>query len=121
MRKNFKSIFFLTLSLFVVLIMLNVLFKAQLNNDGWPAASIMFFFSFSCFQLAILEKNIIEGISFIKSYLFLTTMKMLFSALFIIIYGLLKGDEASVLFFIWFFILYLIYTYFIGLIFYKKQ
>ena len=60
----------------------------------------MFFFSFSFSQVQILEKNINRGASFVKVYLILTIAKILCSAFFIISYGMLKADEASLRFYL---------------------
>jgi len=121
MKRKFKSIFFLTLFLFFIIILSDILFKIKLNTDSWYSLAIMFFFSFSFFQLEILEKNISRGVNFAKVYLILTIVKMFCSALFIITYGMLKADNVEPQFFIWFFILYLIYTFFIAFLFNKKQ
>tara|TARA_B100001057_G_C22871857_1_gene959425 strand:+ start:5038 stop:5403 length:366 start_codon:yes stop_codon:yes gene_type:complete len=121
MKRKFKLIFFLTLFLFFILILSDALFKVELKNDGWYSLAIMFFFSFSYFKLEVLEKNINKGASFVKVYLILTIAKLFCSAFFIITYGTLKADGAEPSFFIWFFILYLIYTSFIGFMFNKKK
>lgn len=121
MKRKFKLIFFLTLFLFFILILSDAFLKVEFNNDSWYSLAIMFFFSFSFFQVEILEKNINRGASFVKVYLILTIAKILCSAFFIITYGMLKADEAEPSFFIWFFVLYLAYTSFVGFLFNKKQ
>ena len=96
MKRKFKLIFFLTLFLFFILILSDAFLKVEFNNDSWYSLAIMFFFfSFSFFQVQILEKNINRGASFVKVYLILTIAKILCSAFFIISYGMLKADEAE--------------------------
>ena len=119
--EKYKINFLFTLLLFAALIIFNILTSKNLQKDGWYSMAIMYFFSFSFFQISILEKTFNKGARFVQSHLFLTAIKMLFSAMFIIIYGLIKGPEIDMLFFIWFLALYLLYTALLGWLFYKQR
>lgn len=121
MSQKYKIIFLFTLSLFAVLILLNITTETNLQKAGWYSTAIMYFFSFSFFQTAVLEKNFTKGVSFVQSHLFLTGMKMFLSVIFIIVYGFFQGENSDMFFFIWFFILYLLYTFLLGWLFYKKK
>ena len=121
MNPKFKIIFFFTLFLFVVLITLNIATELNPQKNGWYTASVMYFFSFSFLQISILEKNFTKGARFVQSHLFLTVMKMILSALVIIIYATVQGQESEPFFFIWFLLLYLFYTALLGWLFYAKK
>jgi len=121
MNQKFKTLFLFTLFLFAVLIILNITNETNLQEDGWYSIAIMYFFSFSFLQTSILEKNFTKGAGFVQSHLFLTGMKMFLSVIFIIVYGFVKGDNVDMFFFVWFFILYLLYTFLLGWLFYNKQ
>ena len=71
MKRKFKLIFFLTLFLFFILILSDAFLNLDFNKDSWYSLAIMFFFSFSFFQVEILERNINRGASFVKVYLIL--------------------------------------------------
>jgi len=121
MSQKFKIIFIFTLLLFAALIILNIISETSLQIDGWYSAALMYFFSFSFLQTKILEKSFTKNIVFVQSHLFLTGMKMFSSVMFIIIYGLVMGEKTDMFFFIWFFVLYLLYTFLLAWLFYKKQ
>tara|TARA_B100000945_G_scaffold311258_1_gene304251 strand:+ start:152 stop:517 length:366 start_codon:yes stop_codon:yes gene_type:complete len=121
MSQKFKIIFLFTLFIFALFITTNIITEKNLQEDGWYSIAIMYFFSFSFFQTSILEKSFNKRAAFVKSHLFLTGIKMFLSAVFIIIYGLIKGDHVDMFFFIWFFVLYLLYTFLLAWLFYKKS
>lgn len=121
MTKNFKTIFLFTISLFAVLITLNTATELDLQKTGWYSGAIMYFFSFSFFQINFLENKVSKGRSFVRLYLFLTAIKMFLSVFFIIVYGLIEGQNIEMEFFIWFFVLYLLYTFLLSWIFYKRR
>ncbi len=121
MTQKFKTLFLFTLFVFLILIILNIATKANIQASGWYSTAIIYFFSFSFFQISVLEKSLKGGLRFIQSHLFLTALKMFFSAVFIIVYGFLNNENIDTLFFIWFLVLYLLYTALLGWLFYKKQ
>jgi len=120
MSQKFKIIFLFTIFIFALFITLNIITEKNLQKDGWYSGAVMYFFSFSFLQIKILENPTNKGPLFIKSHLFLTGLKMFLSVVFIIIYGLVKGSGADMFFFLWFFILYLLYTFLLGWLFYKR-
>tara|TARA_S200000501_G_C20787236_1_gene727806 strand:- start:998 stop:1369 length:372 start_codon:yes stop_codon:yes gene_type:complete len=121
MTQKFKTLFLFTLFVFLILIILNIATEANIQASGWYSTAIIYFFSFSFFQISVLEKSLKGGLRFIQSHLFLTALKMFFSAVFIIVYGFLNNENIDTLFFIWFLVLYLLYTALLGWLFYKKQ
>ncbi len=121
MSPKFKIILLFTLTLFFILIILNISTNYDLQKNGWYSLAIMYFFSFSIFQISVLEKVVSKGKKFVQSHLFLTALKMVLSIMFIIVYGMIMGEEIEELFFIWFLSLYLLYTALLGWLFYKKK
>ena len=121
MRQKFKIIFLFTIFVFALFITLNITTENNLQKDGWYSMAIMYFFCFSFFQTSILEKKLNKSTAFVQSHLFLIGLKMFLSVVFIIIYGLIKGDHVDMFFFIWFFVLYLLYTFLLGWMFYKRS
>ncbi len=119
--KKYKITVLFTLFLIAALIIFNILTEKNLQKDGWYSMAIMYFFSFSFFQIGVLEKTFNKGVKFVRAHLFLTAIKMLFSAMFIVVYGLIKGKEIDMLFFVWFLVLYLLYTALLGWLFYKRR
>ena len=120
MTQKFKILFFFTLFVFLILIILNIATTTNIQAGGWYSTAIIYFFSFSFFQISVLEKSLKKGFRFVQSYLFLTALKMFFSAIFIVVYGFLNNENIDALFFIWFLVLYLLYTALLGWLFYKK-
>ena len=120
MTQKFKILFFFTLFVFLILIILNITTTTNIQASGWYSTTIIYFFSFSFFQISVLEKSLKKGFRFVQSHLFLTALKMFFSAIFIIVYGFLNNENIDALFFIWFLALYLLYTALLGWLFYKK-
>ncbi len=121
MSQKFKIVLLFTLTLFFVLIILTISTKYDLQKSSWYSLAIMYFFSFSIFQIGVLDKSFSKGRAFVQSHLFLTALKMFLSVMFIVAYGMIMGDEIESFFFIWFLSLYLLYTALLGWLFYKKK
>ena len=119
MNQRFKLNFLLTLFLFAVLILINIFTEKNIQNS-WYSLSIIFFFSITYFQIEILGNKTGKGVIFIRTQLILTFVKMILSAGLIILYGFFNKETAEPSFFIWFLLLYLIYTALLGWMFYKK-
>jgi len=117
MNKSFSAILLLTAAMFIVLIGIKASQVVEINI--WYYFAIIYFFSFSILQSVFFKKNKNTPNKFIQGYGIITVLKFTFSILFIIFYASIITPDPR--FFLWFLVLYLLYTIILGVLFYKKR